>query len=148
MYCHKCGQQSIQQNAGYCGNCGTKLDQQNKQELDQENLPPSEYSDKNYVAASMLSLFLGSFGVDRFYLGYTGLGVLKLLTFGGCGVWYLIDNLLIALPNNIPDSDNKPLHRTEDDKRTVWIIVGVTYLFNFIIGLLYFTYIGLMISEI
>jgi TM2 domain-containing membrane protein YozV len=51
---------------------------------------------KNYVTALLLSLFLGGFGVDRFYLGYTGLGIAKLLTFGGLGVWALIDFIMIA----------------------------------------------------
>jgi TM2 domain-containing membrane protein YozV len=51
---------------------------------------------KKYVTALLLSLFLGSLGVDRFYLGYTGLGIAKLLTLGGLGVWSLIDFIMIA----------------------------------------------------
>lgn len=43
----------------------------------------------------LLSIFLGSLGVDRFILGDTGLGVGKLLTAGGCGIWALIDIFLI-----------------------------------------------------
>ena len=41
--------------------------------------------------------FLGGLGVDRFYLGYTGLGIAKLLTLGGLGVWALIDFIMIAM---------------------------------------------------
>ncbi|MEM1325044.1 MAG: TM2 domain-containing protein [Bacteroidota bacterium] len=53
--------------------------------------------DKSWIAALLLSWFLGVLGVDRFYLGYTGLGILKLLTLGGFGVWAIIDFILIAV---------------------------------------------------
>ena len=51
---------------------------------------------RDWLTALLLSIFLGTLGVDRFYMGQTGLGVGKLLTFGGCGVWWLIDVILIA----------------------------------------------------
>ena len=69
---------------------------------------PGIFSDKDYMTALLLSIFLGGLGIDRFYLGYTGLGIAKLLTLGGCGVWSLIDLILIAM-RNIPDSNNRPL---------------------------------------
>jgi TM2 domain-containing membrane protein YozV len=52
---------------------------------------------KSHMVAILLSFFLGPLGVDRFYLGYTGLGVLKLLTLGGFFVWALIDFIRIIL---------------------------------------------------
>lgn len=51
---------------------------------------------KSKIAALLLSIFLGELGIDRFYLGYVGTGILKLITAGGFGVWWLIDIILIA----------------------------------------------------
>lgn len=50
---------------------------------------------KNKTTAIILSLFLGGLGIDRFYLGYFGLGVLKLLTGGVFGIMWLIDFILV-----------------------------------------------------
>ena len=46
---------------------------------------------KSPMTLLMVSIFLGSLGVDRFMLGMTGAGIGKLLTLGGCGIWWLID---------------------------------------------------------
>ena len=69
---------------------------------------PGLYSDKSVTTAVLLGLFLGNLGIDRFYLGYTGLGILKLLTFGGCGIWGIVDIVLIAT-RKLPDSTGRPL---------------------------------------
>ncbi len=53
-------------------------------------------SDKKWIVALLLSILVGSLGVDRFYMGYIGTGILKLITFGGFGIWWLIDLILIA----------------------------------------------------
>ena len=71
---------------------------------------PGLFSEREWLVALLISFFVGWFGVDRFYLGYTGLGILKLLTFGGCGIWYLIDLILIAM-GNLNDSDGRALRR-------------------------------------
>ncbi len=69
---------------------------------------PGVFSDKSMTTALILGLLAGSLGIDRFYLGYTGLGILKLLTLGGCGIWALIDVVLIAM-RKVPDSTGRPL---------------------------------------
>lgn len=51
---------------------------------------------KSKVVALILFIFLGELGIDRFYLGYIGTGILKLITCGGFGIWWLIDLIMIA----------------------------------------------------
>ncbi len=50
---------------------------------------------KNPMTALLLSIFCGSLGIDRFYIGDTGMGIGKLLTAGGCGIWAIIDWFMI-----------------------------------------------------
>ena len=50
----------------------------------------------NQIVALVLSVVLGYLAVDRFYLGRTFTGLLKLFTLGGFGIWYIIDVVLIA----------------------------------------------------
>lgn len=54
-------------------------------------------SEHKWSTAVVLSILFGGFGVDRFYLGYWQEGVCKLFTFGGFGVWTLVDTILIFI---------------------------------------------------
>ncbi|MBV8964559.1 MAG: TM2 domain-containing protein [Mycobacteriaceae bacterium] len=69
-------------------------------------------SDKSKLTAGLLQIFLGGFGVGRFYLGYTNIGVLQLVvTIVTCGIgsiWGLIDGIMILI-GNVPDPEGRPL---------------------------------------
>ncbi len=74
---------------------------------------PGLYSDKEWLVAVLLAAFLGLLGIDRFYLGHTGLGVAKLavsvLTCGLAGIiWQYVDLFLILL-RKVTDADGRPL---------------------------------------
>jgi hypothetical protein len=71
---------------------------------------PGVVSEKSWLVAVLLSVFVGTLGVDRMYVGQIGLGVLKLVTCGGLGIWALID-LILFIMDNIRDSNGLPLRK-------------------------------------
>ena len=91
-YCQNCGAET-DVNAVVCVKCGVKL---------------STAPDRDWLTALLLSLFVGGLGIDRFYTGQIGLGILKLITFGGCGIWWFVDVVLIVT-GSYRDSDGRPL---------------------------------------
>lgn len=69
---------------------------------------PGLFSSREWMTTLLLSIFVGSLGVDRFYLGQTLLGVLKLVTCGGAGIWSLID-IILVVTRKMVDVDGRPL---------------------------------------
>mgnify|MGYP000225602428 CR=1 FL=1 len=63
---------------------------------------------KSFTATLLLNFFLGFLGIHRFYTGYIGIGIAQLLTFGGCGIWTLIDYIMI-IADKYNDKDDRPL---------------------------------------
>ncbi len=62
---------------------------------------------KNKTTALVLSIFVGELGIDRFYLGYTGIGLLKLFTAGCFGILWIIDIIQIATGSLLPADGNE-----------------------------------------
>jgi len=63
---------------------------------------------RKFLTALLLSIFVGALGVDRFYMGLVGTGILKLITLGGLGIWWVIDLILVAT-NSLKDKNGNYL---------------------------------------
>ena len=73
--------------------------------LDADGMP---VSDRSRLAAALLCFFVGVLGVHRFYVGKVGTGILQLVTFGGLGIWALID-LIVILVGTFRDKQERLL---------------------------------------
>lgn len=87
------------ENEKYCFSCGevidSKLDTCPKCGVQQPDVIKNRVFNSEWLAALLLCWILGVFGVHRFYMGRIGTGILMLITFGGLGIWYIIDLILI-----------------------------------------------------
>ena len=63
---------------------------------------------KDWIVTLLLCIFLGGLGVHRFYTGSIAIGIIQLLTLGACGIWTLID-LILILVGSYKDGNGNPL---------------------------------------
>jgi hypothetical protein len=98
-YCYNCKAETSPE-ATICMKCGVSLKQ--------EDIAMAEGRD--WLTALLLCFFLGVFGIHRFYTGHTAIGVVQLLTLGGCGIWALIDFIMIIV-GSFKDSSGRLLVR-------------------------------------
>jgi hypothetical protein len=107
-----------------------------------QSIPPSypqNLESKSFLVAFILSLLFGWLGVDRFYLGKTGTGILKLITGGGLGIWALIDFILIAT-NKMKAKDGSELVGYKEHRKhaaiifVLWVLILLSSLiYDFLI---------------
>ena len=68
----------------------------------------AQASDKGFVPVLLLCFFVGILGVHRFYVGKIGTGILQLITFGGFGIWTMVDFVMIAV-GSFTDKEGRPI---------------------------------------
>lgn len=101
-YCSECGV-LINIKAEICPKCGVRQIAQTSA----INMEITEQRNK-WITCLLLCWFLGVLGVHRFYTGHTFIGVVQLLTLGGCGIWTIID-LIIIISGNFKDAQGNPI---------------------------------------
>lgn len=103
MFCKNCGKE-LADTAFMCPNCGAPT--QANTNYSPQNAPTP--APKDWLTTLLLCLFLGGFGIHSFYTGKTAIGVIQLLTLGGCVIWALID-LIMILCGSYKDGQGRPL---------------------------------------
>lgn len=104
-YCPNCGS-PVQPDDAFCPKCGKSLQTMPAQNA--ADIQAGKEKEDRWLIALVLCIVLGSFGVHRFYTGNTTTGILMLITLGGCGIWTLIDIIMIAC-NTYVDGNGQTL---------------------------------------
>lgn len=123
-FCVHCGSQ-LGENEKFCKNCGApiqgessnagqpQMNQPNQQGQVFQTAATSGVAQKSKMAAGLLGIFLGAWGVHNFYLGYTGKAVAQLVltifTCGIAGIWGFIEGILILTGSINTDGQGNPL---------------------------------------
>ena len=69
---------------------------------------------KSQIITLLLCIIVGFLGIHRFYLGYTSIGIIQALTFGGCLVWWIVD-IILVLSGNLGPADGSEYYPKFED---------------------------------
>lgn len=89
---------------------------------------------KSWTTLIYLSVIFGYLGVDRFYTGKIVTGILKLLTLGGYGIWWIIDIIVVA-SGKFTEASGKLIEKPENAKKHIGVSIGVLVLL-FVTGII------------
>jgi TM2 domain-containing membrane protein YozV len=108
MFCTNCGAE-IDDKAVVCVKCGVATRNMHPGSIMQTG-PANNAVGYDWLTVLLLCFFLGGLGVHNFYTKKTGVAIAQLLTLGGCGVWALVDFIMI-LTESYRDGNGNPLVR-------------------------------------
>ena len=112
-FCYNCGN-SVHPEAVVCVNCGSQLGHNSQGQKPYAPQGQQAYTGtipgegKAWLTTLLLCIFLGGLGIHRFYTGHTTIGIIQILTGGGCGIWALID-LIQIITGSYRDAQGNPL---------------------------------------
>ena len=130
-----------------CPNCGTKIDGDASRCYKCQSwitdTPDiiNESEPQDFLSTVLFAYFLGMFGIHRFWTGYIAIGVAQLLTFGGCGIWAVIDIISISL-NKYKDAQGRQL---QDYNRAAGITIFLLTIAPICLLILFFIALGVLV---
>ena len=99
-FCQQCGKPTSPEHS-ICMSCGVNL------KNTYSGVPSGR---KEWLVTLLLNIFVGYLGIHRFYTGHTGIGLVQFFTCGGCGIWTLIDFILIII-DQYKDANGNDLYK-------------------------------------
>jgi len=107
MFCSNCGTQ-IDDKAVVCVKCGVPTSNFTQTAARAHNA--GDVDGYDWLTTLLLCFFVGGLGIHSFYTKKTGIGIAQLFTLGGCGIWALVD-LIMIITENFTDGQGRPLIR-------------------------------------
>lgn len=112
-FCKFCGAE-CKEDATFCPECGKQIGEPTNSVnvyVQPDTTPNNQKSSRSKIAAGLLQIFLGCFGIGRFYTGHTGIAIAQLIvSLCSCGIgsiWGFIDGIVILCTNNFRDAEGK-----------------------------------------
>jgi len=109
MFCSNCGTQ-IDDKAVVCIKCGAPTPNFASQSAARVQNAGAAAEGYDWLTTLLLCFFVGGLGIHSFYTKKTGIAIAQLFTLGGCGIWALVD-LIMIITENFKDGQGRPLVR-------------------------------------